>query len=148
MKLLSYAMEYWSKGALKALFLEHEGYFGSVGCLLELIAQREDYIIQQENLRNGTSTTTSTCNGGVAPVSANPAATSCGSPNCIHSTNNPAASPVVPSSTSNGSTALTNGTTSSGSTTTGPSHRRHTSSFYSSSDDTLDDDQNSTEGEK
>ena len=24
MKLLSYAMEYWSKGALKALFLEHE----------------------------------------------------------------------------------------------------------------------------
>ncbi|XP_045530462.1 pantothenate kinase 3 isoform X4 [Pieris brassicae] len=34
MKLLSYAMSYWSKGALKALFLEHEGYFGAVGCLL------------------------------------------------------------------------------------------------------------------
>jgi type II pantothenate kinase len=37
MKLLSYAMEYWSGGALRALFLEHEGYFGAVGCLLELM---------------------------------------------------------------------------------------------------------------
>lgn len=37
MRLLAYAMEYWSKGALKALFLEHEGYFGAVGCLLELM---------------------------------------------------------------------------------------------------------------
>lgn len=52
MKLLSYAMEYWSNGALKALFLEHEGYFGSVGCLLELITQREDYIIKQQGLKN------------------------------------------------------------------------------------------------
>ncbi|XP_026273720.1 pantothenate kinase 3 isoform X1 [Frankliniella occidentalis] len=34
MKLLAHAMEYWSKGTLKALFLEHEGYFGAVGCLL------------------------------------------------------------------------------------------------------------------
>lgn len=34
MKLLAYAMDYWSKGTLKALFLEHEGYFGAVGCLL------------------------------------------------------------------------------------------------------------------
>lgn len=33
-KLLAYAMDYWSKGTLKALFLEHEGYFGAVGCLL------------------------------------------------------------------------------------------------------------------
>jgi len=41
MKLLSYAMEYWSGGAIKALFLEHEGYFGAVGCLLNLIAERE-----------------------------------------------------------------------------------------------------------
>ncbi|XP_064630490.1 pantothenate kinase 3-like isoform X2 [Lineus longissimus] len=37
MKLLSYAMEYWSQGAMKALFLEHEGYFGATGCLLELM---------------------------------------------------------------------------------------------------------------
>uniref|UniRef100_A0A8D8ZX73 pantothenate kinase n=1 Tax=Cacopsylla melanoneura TaxID=428564 RepID=A0A8D8ZX73_9HEMI len=34
MKLLAYAMDYWSKGTQKALFLEHEGYFGAVGCLL------------------------------------------------------------------------------------------------------------------
>ncbi|XP_054262442.1 pantothenate kinase 3 isoform X2 [Macrosteles quadrilineatus] len=34
MKLLAYAMDYWSNGTLKALFLEHEGYFGAVGSLL------------------------------------------------------------------------------------------------------------------
>lgn len=34
MKLLSYAVDYWSKGEIKALFLEHEGYFGAVGCLV------------------------------------------------------------------------------------------------------------------
>ena len=37
LKLLAYAMDFWSDGALKALFLEHEGYFGAVGCLLELM---------------------------------------------------------------------------------------------------------------
>ncbi|XP_002738197.2 pantothenate kinase 3-like [Saccoglossus kowalevskii] len=42
MKLLSYAMEYWSKGALKALFLEHEGYFGAVGALMKLISTKSD----------------------------------------------------------------------------------------------------------
>jgi type II pantothenate kinase len=35
MKLLSFALDYWSKGAIKALFLEHEGYFGAVGCFVE-----------------------------------------------------------------------------------------------------------------
>jgi type II pantothenate kinase len=35
MDLLAYAMEFWSNGETKALFLEHEGYFGAVGCLLE-----------------------------------------------------------------------------------------------------------------
>ncbi|XP_054731947.1 pantothenate kinase 3 isoform X1 [Anastrepha obliqua] len=35
MKLLAYAMEFWSNGTLKALFLEHEGYFGALGCLLQ-----------------------------------------------------------------------------------------------------------------
>lgn len=34
MKMLAYAMEFWSGGTLKALFLEHEGYFGAVGALL------------------------------------------------------------------------------------------------------------------
>lgn len=37
MKLLAYAMDFWSKGALKALFLEHEGYFGATGCLMEYL---------------------------------------------------------------------------------------------------------------
>ncbi|NWQ82758.1 PANK2 kinase, partial [Columbina picui] len=37
MRLLAYALDYWSKGQLKALFLEHEGYFGAVGALLELL---------------------------------------------------------------------------------------------------------------
>ncbi|KAG8453299.1 hypothetical protein GDO86_000075 [Hymenochirus boettgeri] len=37
MKLLAYALEYWSNGQLKAYFLEHEGYFGAVGALLELL---------------------------------------------------------------------------------------------------------------
>ncbi|KAG7334180.1 hypothetical protein KOW79_002587 [Hemibagrus wyckioides] len=37
MKLLAYALDYWSKGQLKALFLRHEGYFGAVGALLELL---------------------------------------------------------------------------------------------------------------
>lgn len=35
MKLLAFAMDYWSKGQLKALFLEHEGYFGAMGCLIQ-----------------------------------------------------------------------------------------------------------------
>ncbi|XP_073429837.1 pantothenate kinase 3 isoform X3 [Dendrobates tinctorius] len=37
MKLLAYALDYWSNGQLKALFLEHEGYFGAVGALLGLL---------------------------------------------------------------------------------------------------------------
>lgn len=37
MKLLAYAMDYWSSGQLKALFMRHEGYFGAVGALLELL---------------------------------------------------------------------------------------------------------------
>jgi len=39
MKLLAYAMDYWSKGTLKALFLKHEGYFGACGALLELMTR-------------------------------------------------------------------------------------------------------------
>lgn len=34
MEMLAYAMEYWSKGTIKALFLEHEGYFGALGSML------------------------------------------------------------------------------------------------------------------
>lgn len=31
---LSYAIDYWSKGGMEALFLEHEGYFGALGAFL------------------------------------------------------------------------------------------------------------------
>lgn len=41
-KLLAYAMDFWSKGQLKALFLEHEGYFGAVGAFLELLRMPDD----------------------------------------------------------------------------------------------------------
>ncbi|CAF5148380.1 unnamed protein product, partial [Rotaria sp. Silwood1] len=33
MRILAYAMDYWSGGQIKAIFLEHEGYFSAVGCL-------------------------------------------------------------------------------------------------------------------
>lgn len=39
MKSLATAMDFWSGGAMKALFCEHEGYFGAVGCLLELMSK-------------------------------------------------------------------------------------------------------------
>lgn len=42
MKLLANAMEFWSNGAMKALFLEHEGYFGAMGCLMEYIRMGSD----------------------------------------------------------------------------------------------------------
>ena len=34
MQMLAYAMEYWSQGTMRALFLEHEGYFGALGSML------------------------------------------------------------------------------------------------------------------
>ena len=42
MKLLASAMEFWSGGKMKALFCEHEGYFGALGCLLELMKTPEE----------------------------------------------------------------------------------------------------------
>ncbi|XP_062863235.1 pantothenate kinase 1a [Trichomycterus rosablanca] len=41
MKLLAHAMDFWSEGQMKALFLEHEGYFGAVGAFLELLKSSE-----------------------------------------------------------------------------------------------------------
>ena len=38
MKLLATAMDFWSAGAMKALFCKHEGYFGAIGCLLKLMS--------------------------------------------------------------------------------------------------------------
>lgn len=46
MKLLAYAMDYWSKGTLQALFLEHEGYFGAIGCLLQFNGELNEHIDQ------------------------------------------------------------------------------------------------------
>ena len=31
---LAYTMEYWSQGNIKALFLQHEGYFRALGAML------------------------------------------------------------------------------------------------------------------
>ena len=38
MQMLAFAMEYWSRGntTVRALFLEHEGYFGALGSMLFL----------------------------------------------------------------------------------------------------------------
>ncbi|KAK6178064.1 hypothetical protein SNE40_012900 [Patella caerulea] len=55
MKLLAYAMEYWSKGALKALFLEHEGYFGATGCLMEYLRLGHPHINDANNSNNHNS---------------------------------------------------------------------------------------------
>jgi type II pantothenate kinase len=35
MNTLSYAIDYWSKGTMKALFLRHEGYLGALGAFLK-----------------------------------------------------------------------------------------------------------------
>ena len=41
MQMLAYAMEYWSQGQIKALFLRHEGYFGALGCLLSMLNTKD-----------------------------------------------------------------------------------------------------------
>jgi pantothenate kinase len=45
---LSYAIDYWSKGEMEALFLEHEGYFGALGAFLmsQKIEEREEGFFQ------------------------------------------------------------------------------------------------------
>lgn len=55
MKLLAYAMDYWSKGTLKALFLQHEGYFGAVGCLLQFNGELEQANGAMSNTNESTS---------------------------------------------------------------------------------------------
>lgn len=57
MQLLASALDYWSKGAIKALFLEHEGYFGALGCLLqfngELSKALQDTVTQETSSNKG-----------------------------------------------------------------------------------------------
>jgi len=49
---LSYAIDFWSKGEMEALFLEHEGYFGALGAFLKSqhIENREDVFSQWEDI--------------------------------------------------------------------------------------------------
>lgn len=56
MKLLAYAMDYWSKGTLKALFLEHEGYFGAMGCLIQFNGDIEAHDDHSGSSVNATET--------------------------------------------------------------------------------------------
>lgn len=60
MKLLAYAMDYWSHGTLKALFLEHEGYFGAMGCLLQFNGELDENGERMDVETPSTSTTTTT----------------------------------------------------------------------------------------
>jgi len=66
---LSYAIDYWSKGEMEALFLEHEGYFGALGAFLisQSISHREEGMfewkdeatkqpLQDTRTRNGSGT--------------------------------------------------------------------------------------------
>jgi len=55
MRLLAYATHYWSNGGMKALFCEHEGYFGAIGCLLELMktTNEEKMINKEEDVASG-----------------------------------------------------------------------------------------------
>ena len=48
---LSYAIDFWSKGEMEALFLEHEGYFGALGAFLksQKIEKREEGFFQWED---------------------------------------------------------------------------------------------------
>lgn len=42
MNTLSYAINFWSKGAIKALFLRHEGYLGAVGAFMKHRSSRRN----------------------------------------------------------------------------------------------------------
>lgn len=61
---LSYAINYWSKGEMEALFLEHEGYFGALGAFLlsQGISHSENGFFQwdkcQQAPRDSSPTTT------------------------------------------------------------------------------------------
>merc|ERR1712137_804823 len=48
---LSFAIDYWSKGEMEALFLEHEGYFGALGAFLttQNIEKKEGGFFQWKN---------------------------------------------------------------------------------------------------
>ncbi|KAG7345906.1 pantothenate kinase [Nitzschia inconspicua] len=51
---LSYAIDFWSKGEMEALFLQHEGYFGALGAFLksQKIEKQEEGYFQWEDGRH------------------------------------------------------------------------------------------------
>lgn len=52
---LSYAINYWSRGKMEALFLEHEGYFGALGSFLlhqGIRADKDGNVAQSKSDRN------------------------------------------------------------------------------------------------
>jgi pantothenate kinase len=51
---LAYAMNYWSKGNVRALFLEAEGYFGAVGALMHAHYRAENRA-EKRNEKSGTT---------------------------------------------------------------------------------------------
>lgn len=90
MKLLAYAMEFWSNGTLKGLFLEHEGYFGALGCLLQFNGEIAAAL-------NETTTTTDKVSTATADPSDPSGAQN--STSSINNTNTSAAADVVASIT-------------------------------------------------
>lgn len=64
---LSFAIHYWSKGEMEALFLEHEGYFGALGAFLLSQGISESDFCLPNNLRSQDSLPTS-INGDVSPL--------------------------------------------------------------------------------
>ncbi|KAL7734484.1 hypothetical protein ACLKA6_010804 [Drosophila palustris] len=77
MKLLAYAMEFWSNGTMKGLFLEHEGYFGALGCLLqfngELAAALSDSLDHPQPPNTSTTQTHSGADPSISPSAPTPA---------------------------------------------------------------------------
>ncbi|XP_034111484.1 pantothenate kinase 3 isoform X1 [Drosophila albomicans] len=77
MKLLAYAMEFWSNGTMKGLFLEHEGYFGALGCLLQFNGELAAALNEGLDHSNTPSTNpTHTTDAGGDPSTSSPSLTS------------------------------------------------------------------------
>ncbi|KRY37934.1 Pantothenate kinase 2, mitochondrial [Trichinella spiralis] len=50
MRHIAHALAYWSENKVKALFMRHEGYFGAVGCLLNLTSADGSDNVEEANL--------------------------------------------------------------------------------------------------
>ncbi|KAL1284706.1 Pantothenate kinase 2 [Trichinella pseudospiralis] len=51
MRHIAHALAYWSENKVKALFMRHEGYFGAVGCLLNLTSADGSDNVEETNPR-------------------------------------------------------------------------------------------------